>query len=810
MKRFKILLSFCLVFLCHNFGLSQNLPPEITASGDQNYCAGTPINIALSISITDPDVADTTLPEITIQISEGYVQGSDVITLTGIHPSINPVWNPNSGQLILNGPATFTEFEAAILDVEFSTTQPVFTSDRSFSINLGSANFLPSTGHYYFYESNFGISWSAARTAAASQTYFGLQGYLATITSSEEAQLTGEQAQGTGWIGATDEETEGIWKWVTGPEAGTTFWQGAVSGTPVNGEFSFWNTGEPNNFGSIPENYAHITDPSIGLPGSWNDLPLGGDADTNSPYHPRGYIVEFGGMPGDPVINLSAATLIRMPQLVVENGQACEGDQLFLTVITNTDEVMWYSDSSLTNLVNTGTTYTTVIPETTTLFVTGSFTGCTEELVRSINVTINTLPEANNISIQQCDDISADGISIFELNIYSGLIANGSTTNVVTYFEDLALTIPINALSYTNLANNQVVYARVLNQSTDCFSIAEVTLSVSLPSTEVYVFDICDDEDEDGLTTFNLSDLDDEVLTGLPVTAQTNYFETFEDALLNNNPFPTNYTNSNPYAETIFVKVTDGINCLGISKVNLVVNPLPELLPDETIFYCLNTFPEKIVLDGGVVNNIPNNFYYDWSTDETTIQIEVNEPGIYSVKVTEVNGCSNIRTITVVGSEIASTGPIDIIDGLENNTVTINFQGQGDYEYSLISENGPYQDSNFFDNVPSGIQTVYVRDKNGCGVFSESFPVIGFPKFFTPNGDANNDFWTVDAFNQEFLANSRVQIFNRHGKLITELSAQNPFWDGRYNGNLMPSDDYWFTVKLQDGRTFTKHFALKR
>ncbi|ARV10339.1 hypothetical protein BTO05_12065 [Winogradskyella sp. PC-19] len=47
-------------------------------------------------------------------------------------------------------------------------------------------------------------------------------------------------------------------------------------------------------------------------------------------------------------------------------------------------------------------------------------------------------------------------------------------------------------------------------------------------------------------------------------------------------------------------------------------------------------------------------------------------------------------------------------------------------------------------------------------------------------------------------------------KLTAELSVENPFWDGRYSGSLMPSDDYWFSVNLQDGRVFTKHFVLKR
>ncbi|WP_229719610.1 T9SS type B sorting domain-containing protein [Winogradskyella haliclonae] len=789
---------------------AQDLPPEITATGNQGYCPGTPINIVTSVSITDPDIADTTLNEIFIQISEGYVAGFDNLTLAGVHPNIIADWQPAQGQLVLNGPATFAEFEAAILDIEFSTTQTVFTSNRSFSINLGNANYLPSTDHYYFYVSNPGISWQSARDAAAAQLYFGLQGYLVTITTPEESQLAGEQASGTGWIGASDEGAEGVWRWVTGPEAGIQFWQGAVNGTSVNNEFSLWNNNEPNQSGN--EDYAHIVSPTLtnAIPGSWNDLAASGNPDPNNPFHPQGYIVEFGGLPGDPDINLSAATIIRMPQTSITDAEGCEGDEFTLTLTTNTDEVIWYDGPSSPNVVNIGNSYTATLNETTIFWISARFMGCTAGGRMPLTVTINPTPESNDITIQQCDDASADGISVFNLEIYSGLIANANTTNIVNFFEDSQFTIPINASSYTNTSNNQIVYARVLNPTSGCFAIAEITLSVSLPAIENFELSICDDEEEDGFTEFNLSDLDDEILIGLPVTAQTSFFPTFNDALLNINQLSNTYTNTMPNNEIIFVKVTDGLACLGVFEVNLEVKPLPELLPDETVIYCLDTFPSKIILDSGIVNAVPNNFYYNWSTQETTIQIEVNEPGIYWVDVTEVGGCTNRRNIEVLPSSIAEFDNIDVIDGIENNIVTVNVLGNGDYEFSLTSENGPFQDLNIFEDVRSGIQTVYVRDKNGCGVVSESFPVIGFPKFFTPNGDSNNDFWTIDGFNEEFLANSRVQIFNRHGKLMTELSTQNPIWDGRYNGNLMPSDDYWFLVSLQDGRTFTRHFALKR
>lgn len=177
----KLLTLTCLLSFAQALG--QNQPATITASGWQSYCPNTSLAVVESIEITDPD--DTTTSAIYIQISQGYVNGEDLLSLSGSHPNITSSWDAVQGELTLQGPATYTEFEVAVLATVFSSSNPLVSGTRQFSITVGEANFLPETGHYYEFVSDPGISWSDAVSAAASRTYFGLQGYLVTITSQE-------------------------------------------------------------------------------------------------------------------------------------------------------------------------------------------------------------------------------------------------------------------------------------------------------------------------------------------------------------------------------------------------------------------------------------------------------------------------------------------------------------------------------------------------------------------------------------------------------------------------------------------------
>ena len=432
-------------------------------------------------------------------------------------------------------------------------------------------------------------------------------------------------------------------------------------------------------------------------------------------------------------------------------------------------------------------------------------------------VLFNPSPEVNNHEIFQCDeDGQSDGSTLFNLNQAKNRMTGSSPNRTVKFYTDVARTSEINGENYMNTNNPQTIYVKVINDITGCSNLAELTLYISNTDSNDYKYPaVCDDDGtEDGFYNFNLKDADNAILNGLPARLFVSYYKSYNDALLEINNLGAYFTNTTPYLQTIYARVESDNNCFGVSKVMLTVNKLPEINNSEIAYYCMNRAPAEVPINAGVLSGSPNRYSYEWNTGETSYSIQINGPGTFNVTATNFDGCIKTKTISVEPSNPAIFEEIKVTDGVRNNIITVVVSGEGSYQYSLVNNYDivvfPYQDHNIFENVPPGLYKLYVRDiKNDCGTVNDLVSVIGFPKFFTPNNDGINDTWQVQGVNSMFQPNTKIFIFNRFGKLLKELDPLGEGWNGMFNGQKLPSDDYWFSVKLQDGRIFKNNFTLK-
>jgi gliding motility-associated-like protein len=573
--------KFLILFLFLNYSFIFSQAPIVSADGIQLYCPGTKLHVATSFSIT-PAASETGQIGLYIQISQGYVNGEDTLSLLNPanFPDINKDWSATEGKLTLthitNPEILYSEIEALLLDVVFESTSLNPQKDKTFSISIGDANYLPSEDHYYKYIADAGVTWSGAKTKAEGASYYGLKGYLATLRTLDEAILCGKQALGAGWIGASDASVEGTWEWVTGPEGIIPFWQGNGSGGPINGEYANWNDpNEPNN--SNNEDYGHITyNLGPGTVGEWNDLSNTGNTDPASNYYPQGYVVEFGGSPGDPTLSITDFTEIIMPRIIAPNPIVpeiiCGPDTVTFTVQTNTlaptdplndIEVQWYDSASGGTLLETGLSFTTPSLSANTTYYAlpvkyDGTTACTSTANRiPFEVIYYEKPELIVPSPQpfeQCNNTVFDLVAL-----QSSLSVNAATETFEFYNSAGTLIDPSNGLdpsSYTftgSSTSNQETISVIITSNSSvgltpvCNTLTNITLKLGacdIPSSFPVLDEVlCETSTDplgggqDGFETFDKSIFDNieaDLITAEPLFGifgtEINFFRSDADA----------------------------------------------------------------------------------------------------------------------------------------------------------------------------------------------------------------------------------------------------------------------------------------
>jgi gliding motility-associated-like protein len=278
---------------------------------------------------------------------------------------------------------------------------------------------------------------------------------------------------------------------------------------------------------------------------------------------------------------------------------------------------------------------------------------------------------------------------------------------------------------------------------------------------------------------------------------------------------------ASPNLGTAIYTITPTANgCVGRALlITITVNPAPVPQISNGVI-CVNqttnTSFQNYILDTQL-NNVTYDFAWYFNgiviNGATNNTYQATQAGNYSVLVTNTaSGCKSVLTnaVVIASNPGTSMSTIESIAFSDNATITVDVSPlNAIYQYTL--DNGLTQSSNVFTNVSPGFHVVTVTDENGCTYLTKLVTIIGYPTYFTPNGDSYHDTWNIVGLG----ATAKVFIFDRYGKLIKQISPTGEGWDGTLNGHPLPSSDYWFTVNyfeaiLSENKTFKSHFSLKR
>lgn len=781
MKARNVLFYFTLLLGFNALG--QNFAVEVSDASCQTI--GEPIALSQIVYINGPD--DDILEGLQISVIENYQRETDNFTYN-IEDGIYGIYDRNNGIYTLTGQASIAKYRSALERLFFTSTTTSY-EQKTINITMSGIDFLVETGHFYQFFAAQGISWTEAKVAAESKSIFGLQGYLTTITSATENKFILDRVSGTAWIGASDAEKEGEWKWVTGPEAGTIFWVGMMNGRALG--YHNWQPpsatsgGEPNQSGD--EDYAHMmswTTPS----GQWNDLP---DQGGGGNYVPTGYIVEYGGQNGDPDVlsKISGTTIIDWRRDIEVTGST--------SVCPNIEGVPYQATALDAHSYNWSIEGGTIISgqQTNQIFVKWGDTNANakvsvqvssdifckynEELIVKINEQLEPpLPLGSSfvcftdLSTAQKYSTPYTPGSDYQWKPTNGTVISGQGSNEVE-------------ILWNGTGTGSLYFTESTSTATDICDGDSPTLTVDLREEIIASFDI------ENVKCFEGND------GSVKINVATSGSAIDFDWIVPNTALITNDEVKNLQAGSYSVWVT--LDDCRIEFPFEISQP-DELAEQRRLIEPVICFGESngsasFEIIGGTAP-----YSYQWSHNPDLTENTANDlpAGNHSLEILDANNCQLVLNFEItepellVVKEIIST-LVSCPGGSDGTLEAIVSGGTGAYSYEWEYATDTESLASGF---PKGTYSVVVTDENGCQatstqVVEEAIPRVVLPNAFSPNGDQFNDSFGPNTPCEIIF---KMEVYNRWGQVIFSTNSAKKHWDGTFNGSKLPLGKYAFAA----------------
>lgn len=253
----------------------------------------------------------------------------------------------------------------------------------------------------------------------------------------------------------------------------------------------------------------------------------------------------------------------------------------------------------------------------------------------------------------------------------------------------------------------------------------------------------------------------------------------FTDTICWNDPFVVNgkrVTESGVYEEVY----TAANGCDSIVRYTVNVNKADTTIAD-TIYRC------------GIKHITENTYITD------TIEVEGGCPGIQMAPLGAVSNRNHIQISTVTEEEEEVS--VDVQNNLGDITYTTVFMGK-DQEVTL-------EGSLTFDKAGT-YKIIAYDEKTGCKDSMSFYYLCPIkPDFYVCPDDPDDYTWDVVGLDKYSFY--QVNIFDRFGRKLASYQNEFDGWDATYNGNPMPSTDYWYSIEVDEADiSMSGHFTLIR
>jgi len=243
------------------------------------------------------------------------------------------------------------------------------------------------------------------------------------------------------------------------------------------------------------------------------------------------------------------------------------------------------------------------------------------------------------------------------------------------------------------------------------------------------------------------------------------------------------------------ITVSDKAGCQGNDDMKLKINPLPLVEANEA----------TVCTGESAVLHATGALTYEWEGlgKGNDFVIAPSETTTYYVIGTDQNGCKNEAEVEIVvhkfpnvraeiSEEKVLQGESVVMTPITNSSDivleelpsgTILYEGETAPVYLVPDSSSNYLLTGLLNNCPDTANlSVNVID------------LIKVPSMITPNGDGLNDVWIIE--NIDDYPDVEISVFNRWGNTVFHQYGYENTFEGKIDGDDLPSSVYYYVIKL--------------